>query len=62
MAYICPVSEVAGPSLAALSESPGLSQGSRRIRTDLASGLASQATQAMSYPHARGVVYGGKVS
>lgn len=60
--HLCLDSEVAGPSVVRLTDSPGLSQGSRRMRADLARRAALQAAQAMSYLHFQGVLHGSEFS
>lgn len=58
--HICLVSQVAGPTIAQLSDCPGQVAGSRRLRADIARKASWQATKALSYLHSRGVVHGGK--
>lgn len=57
--HFCLVSQVAGPSIAQLSDCPGQVAGYRRLRGDMARVFARQATQAVGSLHAAGVVHGG---
>ena len=52
---------LAGPSILAMSDSPGRVAGSRRLRADLARRVAKQTATALYYMHSAGVVHGGKV-
>jgi serine/threonine-protein kinase SRPK3 len=53
---------LAGPSILAMSDSPGRAAGSRRLRGDLARKVAKQAAMAMHHMHYTGIVHGGKQS
>lgn len=49
---------LAGPSILAMSDSPGRTAGSRRLRADLARKVAKQAAMMMHHMHCAGVVHG----
>ena len=51
----------AGPSILAMSDSPGRVAGSRRLRANLARKVAKQTATALYHMHCTGVVHGGKV-
>jgi len=53
---------LAGLSILAMSDSPGRSAGSRRLRADLARKVAKQTAMMMHHMHCTGVVHGGKQS
>ena len=53
---------LAGPSILAMSYSPGRTAGSRRLRADLARKVAKQVAITMYHMHCTGVVHGGKQS
>ena len=53
---------LAGPSIYAISDSPGRTAGSRRLRADLARKVAKQTAVAVHRMHCIGVVHGGKWS
>lgn len=55
------VSPFAGPSVLAMSDSPGRVAGSRRLRADLARKVAKQIATTIHCMHRIGVVHGGKV-
>jgi len=57
--HLCLVSELAGPSILSLSDSPGRVIGSRRLRSDLARKVAKQVTCAVELMHTAGFVHGG---
>ncbi len=52
---------LAGPSILAMSDSPGRVAGSRRLRADLARKVAKQTATMLHNMHSAGVVHGGKV-
>lgn len=52
---------LAGPSILAMSDSPGRVAGSRRLRADLARKVAKQTATTLHHMHSAGVVHGGKV-
>jgi serine/threonine-protein kinase SRPK3 len=51
---------LAGPSILAMSDSPGRTAGSRRLRADLARKVAKQTAMMIHHMHCIGVVHGGK--
>ena len=53
---------LAGPSILAMSDSPGRTAGSRRLRADLARKVAKQTAMMIHHMHCIGVVHGGKQS
>ena len=53
---------LAGPSILAMSDSPGCAAASRRLCTDLAKKVAKQTAMMMHHMHSTGVVHGGKQS
>jgi serine/threonine-protein kinase SRPK3 len=53
---------LAGPSILAMSASPGRTAGSRRLRADLARKVAKQTAMIIHRMHCIGVVHGGKQS
>lgn len=52
---------LAGPSVLAMSDSPGRVSGSRRLRADLARKIAKQTATTLHHIHRAGVVHGGKL-
>ena len=52
---------LAGPSILAMSDSPGRVAGSRRLRADLARKVAKQTATTLHHMHSTGVVHAGKV-
>jgi serine/threonine-protein kinase SRPK3 len=56
------ISPLAGPSVLAMSDSPGRVSGSRRLRGDLARKVAKETTRAIYCMHSAGWVHGGKLS
>ena len=54
------ISPLAGPSVVAMSDSPGRVAGSRRLRADLARKVAKQTATTLHHMHCAGVVHGGK--
>ena len=61
-AHLCHVSQVGGPSLSAISDSPGEIAGTRRLCASLARKLARQLVNAIRLLHDCGVVHGGMAS
>lgn len=57
--HICYVSQIGGPSIAQLSDSPGQIAGSRRLRGPLARKLAGKLANAVFFLHSHGVAHGG---
>ncbi len=57
--HLCYVSQPGGPSLSAISDSPGEIAGTRRLRAPLARRLARQLAKAVSFMHDVGIVHGG---
>ena len=57
--HLCVVSEVGGPSIKMFNECPGLANGSRRLRGQVARKVALQATEGLAYIHSTGTVHGG---
>ena len=53
---------LSGPSILAMSDSPGRTAGSRQLRADLARKVAKQTAMMMHHMHCTGVVHGGKQS
>ena len=53
---------LAGPSIHAMSDSPGRTAGSRRLRADLARKVAKQIAMMVHHMHCAGVAHGGKQS
>ena len=53
---------LAGPSIHALSDSPGRAAGSRRLRAVLARKVAKQTAMMIHHMHCTGIVHGGKES
>lgn len=53
---------LAGPSIRAMSDSPGQTAGSRRLHADLARKVAKQTAMMIHHMHRIGVVHGGKQS
>jgi len=51
---------LSGPSIHAISDSPGRTAGSRRLRADLARKVAKQTVMAIHNMHSADVVHGGK--
>ena len=60
--HLCYVSQPGGPSLSAISDSPGEIAGTRRLRAPLAHKLARQLAKAVSSIHDVGIVHGGALS
>ncbi|KAL9129215.1 MAG: hypothetical protein Q9217_002284 [Psora testacea] len=56
--HLCYVSQPGGPSLSAISDSPGEIAGTRRLRAPLARKLARQLAKAVSFIHDVGIVHG----
>jgi serine/threonine-protein kinase SRPK3 len=56
------ISPLAGPSILAMSDSPGRTSGSRRLRGDLARRVAKETAKAVYCMHSAGWVHGGKLS
>ncbi|KAL9126699.1 MAG: hypothetical protein Q9175_007877 [Cornicularia normoerica] len=56
--HLCYVSQPGGPSLSAMSDSPGEIAGTRRLRAPLARKLARQLAKAVSFMHDVGIVHG----
>jgi serine/threonine-protein kinase SRPK3 len=54
------VSPFAGPSVLAMSDSPGRVAGSRRLRADLARKVAKQVATTLYHMHSAGIVHGGE--
>ncbi len=59
--HLCSVSRPGGPSLSAISDSPGEIAGTRRLRAPLARKLARQLAKAVSLIHDVGFVHGGRL-
>ena len=57
--HICYVSQIGGPSIAQLLDSPGQIAGSRRLHGPLARKLAGQLANAVFFMHSFGITYGG---
>jgi serine/threonine-protein kinase SRPK3 len=57
--HFCFVSELAGPSILSMSDSPGRVIGSRRLRRDLARKVARQVVGVVELMHSAGFVHGG---
>jgi serine/threonine-protein kinase SRPK3 len=57
--HLCLISQLAGPSVLSMAESPGRVSGSRRLRGDLARKVASQVATAVELLHGRGIIHGG---
>ena len=60
--HLCYVSQPGGPSLSAISDSPGEIAGTRRLRAPLARNLAQQLAKAVSFIHGVGIVHGGTLN
>lgn len=60
--YLCYALQLGGPSLSAISDSPGEIPGTRRLRAALARKLARQLAKAVSLMHSVGVVHGGTLN
>jgi hypothetical protein len=60
--HLCYVSRLGGPSLSAISDSPGEIAGTRRLRAPLARRLARQLAKAVSFMHDVGIVHGGTLN
>ncbi|RDL38376.1 Kinase-like protein [Venustampulla echinocandica] len=56
--HMCLVSDVAGPSVAALNDCPGKVAGSRRLRSDLARKIAKQTVEALKFVHSHKLCHG----
>ena len=61
-AHLCHVSQVGGPSLSAISNSPGKIVGTHRLCASLARKVARQLVNAIGLLHDGGVVHGGMAS
>ena len=60
--HLCLVSQLAGPSVFAMSEfCGGRNEGSQRLRSDLARKVAKQVAAVMELMHSAGLVHGGNV-
>jgi serine/threonine protein kinase len=59
-AHLFLISPLAGPSVFAMSDSPGRAAGSRRLRADLARKVARQTAMTIHHMHCAGIVHGGK--
>lgn len=57
--HICYVSQIGGPSIAQLLDSPGQIAGSRRLHGPLARKLAGQLANAVFFMHSFGITHGG---
>ena len=57
--HLCYVSKPGGPSVSAISDSPGEMAGTHRLRAPLARKLARQLAKAISFIHDVGIVHGG---
>ena len=57
--HTCYVSQVGGPSIAQLSDSPGQVAGNRRLQAPLARKLARQLANAVFFLHSLGITHGG---
>jgi serine/threonine-protein kinase SRPK3 len=53
---------LAGPSILAMSDSPGRAASSQQLRADLARKVAKQTVMMMHHMHCTGIVHGGKQS
>ena len=60
--HLCYVSQPRGPSLSAISDSPGEIAGTRRLRAPVARKLARQLAKAVSFIHNVGIVHGGTLN
>ena len=60
--HLCLVSQVGGPSLSAISDSPGQIAGTSRLRASLARQVSRQLANLMGLLHDAGVVHGGTSS
>ena len=60
--HLCYASQPGGPSLSALSDSPGEIAGNRRLRAPVARKLARQLAKAVSCIHDAGIVHGGTLN
>ncbi|KIM46980.1 hypothetical protein M413DRAFT_63939 [Hebeloma cylindrosporum] len=56
--HLCLVYQLAGPSILSMSDSPGRTIGSRRLRSDLARKVAKQVVGAVELMHTAGFVHG----
>ncbi|VDB91690.1 unnamed protein product [Peniophora sp. CBMAI 1063] len=56
--HLCLVSPFAGPSVLAMSDCPGRTLGSRRLRAALARDVSRQVATAVCYMHRTGIVHG----
>ncbi|KAH8676395.1 kinase-like domain-containing protein [Tricladium varicosporioides] len=56
--HVCLVSDVAGPSVTALTNCPGKTLGSRRLRADLARKIAKQTVEALKFIHSHQLCHG----
>lgn len=57
--HMCLVSEVAGPNVTTLNDSPGKVVGSQRLRAYLAKKVARQTVEALQYIHSHELCHGG---
>ncbi|KAG6838215.1 hypothetical protein C0991_001006, partial [Blastosporella zonata] len=57
--HLCLVIQLAGPSVLAMSDSPGRIAGSKRLRSDLARKVAKQVVGTVHMMHSAGFVHGG---
>ena len=60
--HLCYVSQPGGPSLSAVSDSPGEIAGTRRLRAPVARKLAQQLAKAVAFIHDVGIVHGGTLN
>ena len=60
--HLCYVSRPGGPSLSAISDSPGEIAGTRRLRAPLAGKLARQLAEAVFVMHDVGIIHGGTLN
>ncbi|KAG6834369.1 hypothetical protein H0H93_010090 [Arthromyces matolae] len=56
--HLCLVTKFAGPSISAMSDSPGRVWGSKRLRSHLARKVAKQVVQTVQFMHNAGFVHG----
>lgn len=57
---LCYVSQVGGPSITQISNIPGATAGTRRLRQLLARQLAGQLASVVALIHSLGIVHGGR--
>ena len=60
--HLCYVSQPGGPSLSAVSDSPGEIAGTRRLRAPVARKLAQQQAKAVSFMHGVGIIHVGTMN